>query len=473
PHDTSLYIPGGGRGSRREMGWGERKSKWCGRRVLHFIRRRQRERRRGGEKKRERGSGRREGCKYIFQDGFCDINNVAGALMKRWKEDSFLGYQYRNGPNPFALQCCKAPLAKMPVNDTMVAPSLKRSLTLEQEMQEGNIYILDFKCLHGIEVDCKIPSENMKNAAPICMLYSTPEGELLPIAIQLNQEPSEDNPIFLPSDSETDWLLAKLWLQHSNCKTLWTTMYVYLRCTTEVFSLLKPYVKYALNEAIAIREVVMCDGGYMDQVSFSTFRVPLAHQLLFAFFLISLTFSKSKIFNFDFLSLPQNLESRGVGDLANFHFRDDGMKLWEVIRSFVSEIVDIYYKSDADVVQDAELITWSKVFHQLSSLFYISLFFIVFKLSNAGGCFVQFDWYAWIYNNPYVMRRPVPTAKNTTTMNDVMSTIPDVARTSFFLAYMSYISKIIEKVKLYIVFIILNLSYSDACEIVSNDINPP
>uniref|UniRef100_A0A8C4QL85 Lipoxygenase domain-containing protein n=1 Tax=Eptatretus burgeri TaxID=7764 RepID=A0A8C4QL85_EPTBU len=156
--------------------------------------------------------------------------------MKRWKEDSFLGYKYRNGPNPFVLQCCKAPLDKMPVNDTMVAPSLKRSLTLEQEMQEGNIYILDFKILHGIEVDCKIHPDMMNTAAPICMLYSTPEGELLPIAIQLNQEPSEDNPIFLPSDSETDWLLAKMWIQNANNKTHWALMYVYLICTTEVFS---------------------------------------------------------------------------------------------------------------------------------------------------------------------------------------------------------------------------------------------
>ena len=73
---------------------------------------------------------------YIFHDGFCDIiNNVAGTVMKRWKEDSFLGYQYLNGAPTFVLQCWKAPLDKMPVNNTMVAPSLKRSLTLEQEMQ--------------------------------------------------------------------------------------------------------------------------------------------------------------------------------------------------------------------------------------------------------------------------------------------------------------------------------------------------
>lgn len=31
---------------------------------------------------------------------------------------------------------------------------------------------------------------------------------------QLHQQPSEENPIFLPSDSETDWMLAKIFLKN-------------------------------------------------------------------------------------------------------------------------------------------------------------------------------------------------------------------------------------------------------------------
>ena len=33
---------------------------------------------------------------------------------------------------------------------------------------------------------------------------------------QLQQQPSEENPIFLPSDGETDWLLAKLFIKNSD-----------------------------------------------------------------------------------------------------------------------------------------------------------------------------------------------------------------------------------------------------------------
>ena len=36
---------------------------------------------------------------------------------------------------------------------------------------------------------------------------------------QLHQEPSEENPIFLPSDSVTDWLLAKIFIKNADALT--------------------------------------------------------------------------------------------------------------------------------------------------------------------------------------------------------------------------------------------------------------
>ena len=79
---------------------------------------------------------------------------------------------------------------------------------------------------------------------------------------------------------------------------------------------------------------------------------------------------------------------------------------------------------------------------------------IVFKLPNPGGFILQFDWYGLIYNNFFTMRQPVLTAKNTTNMADVMSTLPDVATTCFLLSYNSHASKIVEKVNVHLVFIV-------------------
>ena len=53
-------------------------------------------------------------------------------------------------------------------------------------------------------------------AAPLCLLYVNAAKNLVPIAIQLKRQPGEDNPIFLPSDSRTDWLLAKMYFSSAN-----------------------------------------------------------------------------------------------------------------------------------------------------------------------------------------------------------------------------------------------------------------
>ena len=38
----------------------------------------------------------------------------------------------------------------------------------------------------------------------------------MPIAIQLFQEPSENNPIWTPGDTRYDWLLAKMWFRNAD-----------------------------------------------------------------------------------------------------------------------------------------------------------------------------------------------------------------------------------------------------------------
>ena len=89
------------------------------------------------------------------------------------------------------------------------------------------------------------------------------------------------------------------------------------------------------------------------------------------------------------LCLPDDIRHRGLSHLPNYHYRDDGLKLWEAIarwdqgvgdswrrshgcavtsrshppltpphRSFVGGIVDFYYGEDAAASGDAELQAW-------------------------------------------------------------------------------------------------------------------
>ena len=67
--------------------------------------------------------------------------------------------------------------------------------------------------MHGLP--CK---ENHYCAAPLCLLYVNGCNQLVPIAIQLKRDTAADNPIFLPSDTRIDWLLAKMYYSSASAQ---------------------------------------------------------------------------------------------------------------------------------------------------------------------------------------------------------------------------------------------------------------
>lgn len=73
------------------------------------------------------------------------------------------------------------------------------------------MYIVDYKMLEGIP-----DREGTYSTQPLGLFYVNASGDLVPIAIQFFQQPSDANPIWTPSDSQYDWLLAKMWLRSAD-----------------------------------------------------------------------------------------------------------------------------------------------------------------------------------------------------------------------------------------------------------------
>ena len=57
-------------------------------------------------------------------------------------------------------------------------------------------------------------------------------------------------------------------------------------------------------------------------------------------------------------NFPNNIEDRDVGDIPNYHYRDDGLKLWQAIKEYICEVMNVFYETDADVENDEELQRW-------------------------------------------------------------------------------------------------------------------
>ena len=147
--------------------------------------------------------------------------------------------------------------------------------------------------------------------------------------------------------------------------------------------------------------------------------------------------------------LPKSLKQRGVDDsekLPGFYYRDDGLKLWEALRSFIAEILGIYYKGDKDVQNDSEIQSWIFDVHKngwrvneghldhgvpKSITSFDQLVEILTTLCFTSSCqhaavnFSQNDHYGFIPNAPALMRQPPPTKKGSASLESILESLPN------------------------------------------------
>ncbi|KAL1276673.1 hypothetical protein QQF64_036296 [Cirrhinus molitorella] len=361
--------------------------------------------------------------------------------MQDWNKDEMFGYQFLNGCNPVMIRKCMRLPDKFPVTHEMVQHSLKRGLTLQEELQAGNIYIADYEILQGVPVSRK----DRYLTAPICLLYNNELDQMMPIAIQLSQTPGEMSPIFLPSDNEYDWMLAKMWVKSSDfnvhqliihllkthllSEVFEMAMYRQLSAVHPVYKLLMPHVRFTIAINAEARENLISEDGIYSRVG----SISGAE-------LETLVKKAMETLTYKSLCFPEDIKVRGVEDVPKYYYRDDGMKIWETINWFVSTVVTIYYDSDEAVQKDVEIQGFVKdvVFgmnytdHFPKSLEsreqlveYLTVVIFTASAQHAAVNFGQFDWYGWIPNGPSTMRKPPPQQKDQVDMKYIMESLPD------------------------------------------------
>ncbi|XP_014382444.1 hydroperoxide isomerase ALOXE3 [Alligator sinensis] len=383
-------------------------------------------------------------------------NNVSEYVAKHWKEDAFFGYQFLNGVNPIVIQKCTKLPENFPVTQEMVAISLGKATNLSKELQNGTIYLANYKILEGISTT-KVNEQQQYIAAPLCLLHQKPSGEVIPLAIQLSQHPGPDSPIFLPSDPEWLWTLAKTWVRnaefhvhegvtHLLCGHLIPEVFAVatlrlLPMCHPLYKLLTPHMRYSIHITIQARTLLLSPRGVFD-LAIATGRVGLVEVLSKALKSISYTT----------LCLPDNLKARGVENLKNYYFRDDALKIWEAVESFVSGIIGYYYPSDTLVQEDHELQAWvgevftkgflgrqsSGIPSSLKTKAELTKFMtmVIYTCSayhaavNSG----QFEMGTFMPNFPSTMRKPPPRTKDPVTLQEFLDTIPAMNSTSLVLS---------------------------------------
>ncbi|CAL8401768.1 unnamed protein product [Gadus morhua 'NCC'] len=382
-------------------------------------------------------------------------------VQQNWMKDSLFGYQFLNGVNPMVIRRCSVLPENFPVTDQMVFLHGGRSLA--EEMQSGNIFLCDYKLLDGLKANM-VNGKQQYLMAPLVLLHKTPEDQLMPLAIQLKQEPSKDNPIFCPTDSEYDWLLAKMFVRsadfqdhqlishllrtHLLAEVFSVSLLRNLPMVHPLYKLLVPHTRYTLQINALARNLLISDSGYFNKFTASGGQ---AMQTILQRATSSITYTS--------LCIRDDIKERGLESVPHFYYRDDGFHMWDITNRFVQGVLGYYYKDDSDVQRDPELQTWvldifkhgflsrpeSGMLQKLNTVAelvkFVTMVIFTGSAQHAAVNSGQFDYGSWMPNTPPTLQRPPPTTKGTADERSLLETLPDINVTVHGMAIMWLLSK--------------------------------
>ncbi|XP_056253527.1 hydroperoxide isomerase ALOXE3 [Seriola aureovittata] len=373
-------------------------------------------------------------------------NDTARFVRTHWMDDWYFGYQCVNGHNPLLLRQLRLLPPHLSVTPDMLRPFLPEDSSLNQELQKGTIYLLDYEVLDGVPANV-INGKQTYLCAPLCLLHLNRQQQLVPIAIQLQQTPGPLNPVFLPSDPSCDWLLAKIWVHSSDFQChqlashyLKTHMLGELCCMATLrqlpdvhplHQLLMPHVRTSLQINCQARASLLAAGGVFDKA------VGCGLKALPVF----LSRASQRI-QYRSLCVPDDLSDRGVRELPQSHYATDALRVWDALHRFVVRWVDLYYSADSEVQQDSELHHWitdinthgfthnsgfPQVFRTKAEVSqFVTMIVFTCSALHAALNFSQLDFALWTPNCPTSMLRPPPQVKGLATEDDIISSLPDV-----------------------------------------------
>lgn len=365
-------------------------------------------------------------------------------ISYEWQDDIEFGRQRLNGLNPISIRKCKPEdidiQGKFPVTDEIVNPVQKKTINLQTALENQCLYILEYPLLDDIlnsEVEDQL---GRYIQSPICLLYLDGQKDLIPIAIQVQYE-SEDrksktNRIITPKTRQ-EWLAAKIAVSNADATyqgiishLLYTHLIIepfavstYRKLSPDhiIYQLLTPHYfnTFAINNMA--RSTFLGRGGFFDVTG--SLGYTGSNKLLDRGYNGYL--DKIQPLQFYQLALPYSLESRGVLDLPNYYYRDDALLLWNALKKYITEVINIKYKTDDDVINDKQIQNWKQEIITVGNIKGLlppeknnelntiqDLIEVVTNIiftataQHAAVNFAQYDYAGWIPNNPFALYQP-------------------------------------------------------------------
>lgn len=352
-------------------------------------------------------------------------------IMARWRDDGEFGRQRLTGVNPMQLRRLEED-ERTPLWEAGEDMVRRAGHSMKDLLRRGRLFYTDYSVLWHERIQAQV-MRGAHLAAPTCLFWSDDTGHLMPLAIQLKpRDVKEKNPVFTPESPLYDWLMARAHAQAADTHThegtyhllethlvsgaVATCMYRQLHPDHPLRQILEPHYM----ENLAINKLalggLLAKGGTIDTAVAGGVGGTLdAARLFYAGW------------SFKDRWLDAELASRGVGDpgtLPFYYYRDDARAVRETIGTYVSGVLGLWYRSDADVTGDAELGAWvrevaspeggdipgfpSEIRSRAELAALVTELIFRAGPQHAAVNNGQFDAYAWVPNSPALIRSRLP-----------------------------------------------------------------
>ncbi|WP_017318478.1 lipoxygenase family protein [Mastigocladopsis repens] len=373
------------------------------------------------------------------------------SVIKNYKTDSCFAEQRLSGANPMAMHRIDALPENFPVTNDHFQKAVGAAHDLEAALKEGKLYLLDYPLLFDIKGGTY---QNIKKylPKPQALFYwqsngNKNSGSLMPIAIQLHNDTDGDSLIYTPDDPHLDWFLAKTCVQmadgnHQELGSHFARTHAVMGPFAVVTArqlgenhplslLLRPHFRFMLYDNDLGRTHFLQPGGPVDEFMAGTLQESLGF--------VGKAYEEWSLDNAVFATEIKNRKMDDPEILPHYPFRDDGMLVWDAVKKFVTEYIQLYYKTPQDLSEDYELQNWARelaaqdggrvkgmpekieTIEQLIDIVTVVVFTCA-PLHSALN-FSQYEYMAFVPNMPYAAYHPVPETKGVD-MQTIMKMLP-------------------------------------------------
>ncbi|CAL5023438.1 unnamed protein product [Urochloa decumbens] len=318
-----------------------------------------------------------------------EVPEMIGRDRFSWFKDEEFARQTLAGLNPICIQLLtEFPItskldpavygpAESALTKELIENQMKSNLTVEEAIAAKRLFILDYHdvFLPYVHKVRELPDRTLYGSRTVFFL--TDKGTLMPLAIELTRPQSPTKPqwkqVFTHGPDATDawlWKLAKAHvLTHDTGYHQLVSHWLRTHCCVEpyiiaanrqlsrlhpIYRLLHPHFRYTMEiNALARESLINADGIIENSFWPGKYAVELS------------SVAYGATWQFDTEALPNDLIKRGLavrkddGELEltikDYPYAHDGLMIWDSIKQWAADYVNVYYKSDEAVAGDAEL----------------------------------------------------------------------------------------------------------------------